>query len=97
LTVATPEQYSVFYPLVAASRAPTTVDELSKIAATLPLAELGSVERVPFGQRRASAAVTLLRLGEREKVLPVFEMQGTMPPLERDFQNSITKEVVHGS
>ena len=26
------------------------------------------------GQRRANAAVTLLRLGEREKVLPVFEV-----------------------
>jgi formylglycine-generating enzyme required for sulfatase activity len=32
------------------------------------------VERVPFGQRRANAAVTLLRLAEREKVLPVFEI-----------------------
>ena len=28
---------------------------------------------MPFGQRRANAAVTLLRLGEREKVLPVLE------------------------
>ena len=50
------------------------MEDLSKIAATLPPAELGSVERVPFGQRRANAAVTLLRLGEREKVLPVFDM-----------------------
>ena len=74
LTVATPEQYSVLYPLVAASPTPTTVEDLSKIVATMPEAELGSVERVSFGQRRANAAVTLLRLGEREKVLPVFEM-----------------------
>ena len=37
-------------------------------------AELGSVERVPYGQQRANAAVSLLRLGEREKVLPVFDM-----------------------
>ncbi|MFM9067616.1 MAG: formylglycine-generating enzyme family protein, partial [Planctomycetota bacterium] len=36
--------------------------------------ELGSVARVPFGQRRANAAATLLRLGEREKVVPVFKM-----------------------
>ena len=35
---------------------------------------MGSVERVAYGQRRAGAAVTLLRLGEREKVLPVFEV-----------------------
>ncbi len=74
LTVATPEQYAVLYPIVAASPAPATIDDLAKIAATPPSAELGSVERIPYGQRRANAAVTLLRLGEREKVLPVFEM-----------------------
>jgi formylglycine-generating enzyme required for sulfatase activity len=73
LTVATPEQYAVLYPIVAASPSPATVDDLGRIAATLPPEDLGSVERVPFGQRRANAAVTLLRLGECEKVLPVFE------------------------
>ncbi len=74
LTVATPKQYAVLYPLVAATPAPSTVEDLGKIAATLPATDLGSVARVPFGQRRANAAVTLLRLGEREKVLPVFDM-----------------------
>ena len=74
LTVATPEQYAVLYPIVAASPAPATVEQLAKIAATAPALELGSVARVLYGQRRANAAVTLLRLGEREKVLPVFEM-----------------------
>ena len=74
LTVATPEQYRVLYPLVAAAPAPSTIDDLSKIAATLPPAEMGSVERIAYGHRRANSAVTLLRLGEREKVLPVFDM-----------------------
>jgi formylglycine-generating enzyme required for sulfatase activity len=74
LTVATPEQYAVLYPIVAANPAPATIEDLGKIAATLPPADLGSVARIPFGQRLANAAVTLLRLGEREKVLPVFEM-----------------------
>ncbi len=74
LAVATPEQYAVLYPIVAASPAPATIEDLAKIAATLPSVELGSVERIPYGQRRANAAVTLLRLGEREKVLPVFDM-----------------------
>ncbi len=74
LAVATPEQYAVLFPIVAASPAPATVEDLGKIAATLPSDDLGSFARVPFGQRRANAAVTLLRLGEREKVLPVFEM-----------------------
>lgn len=74
LAVATPEQYEVLYPLVVSNPAPTVIDDLSKIAATLPPEELGSLERVPFGQQRANAAVTLLRLGEREKVLPVFNV-----------------------
>ena len=43
LTVATPEQYAVLYPIVAASPAPATIEDLAKIAATPPSAELGSV------------------------------------------------------
>lgn len=74
LLVATPQQYAVLYPLVAATPATSTVKDLGKITATLPPAEMGSVERVSYGQHRANAAVTLLRLGEREKVLPVFDM-----------------------
>ena len=74
LAVATPEQYAVLYPIVAASPAPVTIEDLARIAATPPSTELGSVQRIPYGQRRANAAVTLLRLGEREKVLPVFEV-----------------------
>ena len=74
LTVASAQQYAVLYPLVAARPSPSTVDILHEVAAALPPEELGSVERVAFGQRRANAAVTLLRLGEREKVLPVFVM-----------------------
>jgi serine/threonine protein kinase/formylglycine-generating enzyme required for sulfatase activity len=74
LTVATPDQFAVLFPIVAASPAPGTVEQLGKIAVTAPPSELGSVQRVPYGQRRANAAVTLLRLGEREKVLPVFDV-----------------------
>jgi eukaryotic-like serine/threonine-protein kinase len=72
LAVATPEQYAVIYPLVAINTTAVVLADLSQIAATLPPDELGPVQRIPFGQRRANAAVTLLRLGEREKALPVF-------------------------
>jgi len=74
LAVATPEQFAVLYPIVAASPAPATIADLAGIAAAPPSVDLGSVERRPFGQRRANAAATLLRLGEREKVLPMFDM-----------------------
>ncbi|MFM9116740.1 MAG: hypothetical protein ACKOU6_11340, partial [Planctomycetota bacterium] len=74
LADATPEQYQVLYPLVAAAKSAETIAQLETIVGELPPEELGSVARVPFGQRRANAAATLLRLGEREKVLPVFKM-----------------------
>ena len=47
LTVATPEQFAVLYPIVAASPAPATIEDLARIAATPPSVELGSVERIP--------------------------------------------------
>jgi formylglycine-generating enzyme required for sulfatase activity len=74
LPVATPEQFALLYPIVAASRTRAVIEDLAKIAAAPPPGSLGSVERVAYGQRRAGAAVTLLRLGERDKVLPVFEV-----------------------
>jgi len=74
LPVATPEQFAVLYPIVAASRTTAAIEDLGRIAAAPPPEALGSVERVAYGQRRAGAAVTLLRLGEREKVLPVFKV-----------------------
>jgi formylglycine-generating enzyme required for sulfatase activity len=74
LAIAEPEQFDVLYPIVAASRTAPVVEDLVRIAATPPPQELGSVERVAFGQRRAGAAAALLRVGEREKVLPVFEV-----------------------
>jgi formylglycine-generating enzyme required for sulfatase activity len=74
LAVAEPEQFDVVYPIVAASRTPAVIEELGRIAAAPPPEDLGSVERVAFGQRRAGAAAALLRFGEREKALPVFEV-----------------------
>jgi formylglycine-generating enzyme required for sulfatase activity len=73
LTQATPEQYAVLYPLVSAVPSPETNSQLSEVAAAPPPEDLGSVQRIAFGQRRANAAVTMLRLGEKEKVLPVFD------------------------
>ena len=51
LTVATPEQFAVLYPIVSASPTQATVEQLGAIAATAPPLKLGSVERVPYGQR----------------------------------------------
>jgi eukaryotic-like serine/threonine-protein kinase len=74
LTFAAPEQFAVLYPLVAAGATPRMIDDLVKIADALPPEELGTVARIAYGQQRANAAVTMLRLGERKRVLPVFDM-----------------------
>lgn len=72
LTVATPDQHKLLYPLISTAPSPETIAQLSEVAATLPPEDLGSVPRIAYGQRRANAAVTMLKLGEKEKVLPVF-------------------------
>ena len=73
LTLATPEQHEILYPLVSTVPSPETIAQLSEVAATLPPEDLGLVPRIAYGQRRANAAVTMLKLGEKEKVLPVFD------------------------
>jgi serine/threonine protein kinase/formylglycine-generating enzyme required for sulfatase activity len=73
LTIATPEQFAVLFPLVSTASSPETIEQLAQVVATAPDDELGSVSRIAFGQRRANAAVAMLRLEAREKLLPVFE------------------------
>ncbi len=74
LTLATPEQFELLFPLVEAHRSPESIEILSAIAAELPPEDLGTVPRVSFGKRRANAAASLLRLGDREKLLQVFRI-----------------------
>jgi serine/threonine protein kinase/formylglycine-generating enzyme required for sulfatase activity len=74
LAEANPEQFAVLFPLVAANPQAASLDFLARLAAALPPKEMGSVERIAYGQRRANAAATLLRLGAPQQALPVFEM-----------------------
>jgi formylglycine-generating enzyme required for sulfatase activity len=72
LADATPEQYEVLYALVDKTQSDPGIAALKQLTAALPPDDMGSVDRIGYGQRRANAAVSLLRLGERETVLPVF-------------------------
>lgn len=73
LTVASPDQFAVLYPIVSSDPSRSTIETLANTAATLPPQDLGANDRIEFGKRRANAAVSLLRLGERDNVLPVFD------------------------
>jgi formylglycine-generating enzyme required for sulfatase activity len=72
LTEATLEQYAILFALIEKGATAQVVSKLKEVASTLPADELGSVPRIAFGQKRANAAVTMLKLGEKESVLPVF-------------------------
>ena len=74
LTIATAKQYEILFPLIAAAPDDAVKARLAEQAARLPADDMSSVDRVPYGQQRAGAAITLLHLGERESVLRVFDM-----------------------
>jgi serine/threonine protein kinase/formylglycine-generating enzyme required for sulfatase activity len=72
LPAANPQQYEVLYPLVAARPDRAIIEQLAGVVRQPPPDDLGAVDRVSFGERRASAAVTLLMLKEYEQVQPVW-------------------------
>jgi serine/threonine protein kinase/formylglycine-generating enzyme required for sulfatase activity len=73
LSAATPGQYEILYPLVAEAR--DAGESLNQLVREVPAADLAQIEKVALGQRRAGAAITLLRQGERESILHVLRVQ----------------------
>ncbi|HEV3022569.1 MAG TPA: formylglycine-generating enzyme family protein, partial [Pirellulales bacterium] len=74
LSAATPGQYEILYPLVAEPRDVAARQFLYALVREVPAADLAPIERVAFGQRRAGAAITLLRQGERDSILDVLRV-----------------------
>ncbi|HEV3021586.1 MAG TPA: bifunctional serine/threonine-protein kinase/formylglycine-generating enzyme family protein, partial [Pirellulales bacterium] len=75
LSAATPGQYEILYPLVAEVRAGAARQFLEGLVRELPAADLPQLERVALGRRRAGAAITLLRQGERESILNALRVE----------------------
>lgn len=74
LTLATPEQYAVIYPLVAEAKSAAAAESLAQVVRETPAKNLSQADRVSLGQRRASAAITLLRQGQREQIFDVLRV-----------------------
>jgi eukaryotic-like serine/threonine-protein kinase len=73
LSIATPGQYAIVYnALVAGARDTAAREWLTQFMRETPGSELPPSERLALGQRRAGAAITLSRLGERESILRVL-------------------------
>lgn len=70
---ATPAQYEALYPVVASM--PTDMRRpLLAIAKEQPLETLSPSEQVTLGKRRAGAAITMLRTGNRDEILDVLHV-----------------------
>ncbi|MFM2092971.1 MAG: hypothetical protein RIS70_95, partial [Planctomycetota bacterium] len=74
LPSANPKQFAVIYPLVASHPKSDTLSVFEKITASQPGEAMGALERIHFGAQRANAAAAMLRLGERESVLPALRI-----------------------
>jgi eukaryotic-like serine/threonine-protein kinase len=85
LCEATPAEYEILYPLVAESPDVGPRQVLRDVAAQQPLDGLPENERVALGQRRAGAAIALLRQGAREDAFAALRV--------RDAPESLTQFV----
>ncbi len=73
LTIASPLQYEILFPQI--EKGPDITVRNWLIAQTnLPADNLSLMARLYRGRQRAGAGITLLRLGQPESVLPVFEI-----------------------
>lgn len=93
IAVATPEQFQVLLPLIEGSHASESIPVLSSIVDQLPAEDSGVVSRMAFGQQRANAAATLLRLGDREKLLQVFHTTDDPEAISQFLSSHRAREV----
>ncbi|MCA9216807.1 MAG: protein kinase [Planctomycetales bacterium] len=76
-SAATPLQFSLLFPTLSKLKQEdgSLLQHLISVVQQQPTSGLTESERITIGKRRANAAVSLLRLGERESVLKVFDVQ----------------------
>ena len=75
LTRATVRQTEILYPKIAESRSGPVRDRLLAVTKEQPDETLEQMDRVRLGQRRANAALALLRQGEREAIFEILRIR----------------------
>jgi formylglycine-generating enzyme required for sulfatase activity len=68
------EQFLKLFPILQSQKNSATRQLFDGLVHTVPAAELSQVERVRLGQRRAAAAIALLRQGERESIFDALRV-----------------------
>lgn len=74
LSIADATQYRILYPLIKDGSDSALLETLARTAGQMPSDELTSLDRIPFGKKRAGAGVTLARLGKYESALQTLKM-----------------------
>jgi hypothetical protein len=93
LAAATPAQYAILYPLVSNRADETGKAMLCQTVGGHPAETLSQADRVALGQRRAGAAISLLRLGEAEKSLGAFQIQEDPESLSQFVHRARARDV----
>ena len=75
LCEATPEQYGILFRQYRQVATRKSTDPLHELVERQPSEALSVAEKIDLGRRRAKAAITLLRMGERESVFDVFRYE----------------------
>lgn len=73
LAQANPAQFSILFASILDANRTEASELLAEVTSRLPPDDLGSVARQAYGKHRANAAIGLMRLGEIDRAMRVFE------------------------
>lgn len=81
---ANPSQFTILFPLLANNPDQTVINQLTAIVAdTSELSNDSLADSIRKGQRRATAAISLLKLGHHSRITPIFFNNSQPEPLSQ--------------
>jgi len=95
LTQANPKQFQILFPLLENIADENLIAHLRHVAATPPLEETKTEDRIKVGQARAGAGITLLRLGEIQPALDMFLMESDLNSSDGAVDPEALSQFVH--
>ncbi len=97
LAVASPKQFQILFPLIKRPADSSFIAQLRSLAATPSPEDTKTEDRVKFGQARAGAGITLLRLGDHQTGLNIFRMESDLENQKRAVDPEALAQFVHRS
>jgi serine/threonine protein kinase/formylglycine-generating enzyme required for sulfatase activity len=95
LTQANPKQFQILFPLVQNIADKDLLAQLRHVAATPPLEDTTTEDRIKVGQARAGAGIALLRLREMQYALDMFLLESDFKSTDGDVDPEALSQFVH--